>query len=60
MLVTLQRGLDARFGLDKAERDHLRNVYGNAFTLVKDLLGHRSENLPARYIWNRSTESASE
>ena len=43
MLVTLQRGLDARFGLDKAERDHLRNVYGNAFTLVKDLLGHRSE-----------------
>lgn len=43
MLVTLQRGLDARFGLDKAERDHLRNVYGNTFTLVKDLLGHRSE-----------------
>jgi hypothetical protein len=43
MLVTLQRGLDARFGLDTAERDHLRNIYGNAFTLVKDLLGHRSE-----------------
>ena len=43
MLVTLQRGMDARFGLEKGERDHLRNVYGNAFTLVKDLLGHRSE-----------------
>ncbi|MDV6278146.1 hypothetical protein R3Q06_32255 [Rhodococcus erythropolis] len=43
MLVTLQRGLDTRFGLDKEDRDHLRSVYGNAFTLVKDLLGHRSE-----------------
>jgi integrase len=43
MLVTLQRGLDNRFGLDEDERDHLRKVYGNAFALVKDLLGHRSE-----------------
>jgi len=43
MLVTLQRGLDRRFGLDAGERDHLRKVYGNAFLLVKDLLGHRSE-----------------
>ena len=43
MLVTLQRGLDTRYGLDKEDRDHLRSVYGNAFTLVKDLLGHRSE-----------------
>jgi len=43
MLVTLQRGLDRRFGLDAGERDHLRKVYGNAFVLVKDLLGHRSE-----------------
>jgi integrase len=45
MLVTLQRGLDARFGLDKDERDHLRKVYGDAFSLVKDLLGHRSEQV---------------
>jgi integrase len=43
MLVTLQRGLDRRFGLDEGERDHLRTVYGDSFTLVKDLLGHRSE-----------------
>lgn len=43
MLITLQRGLDSRYGLDKDDRDHLRGVYGNAFTLVKDLLGHRSE-----------------
>jgi integrase len=43
MLVTLQRALDRRFGLSQEERDDLRKVYGNAFTLVKDLLGHRSE-----------------
>jgi hypothetical protein len=43
MLVTLQRALDQRFGLSQEERDDLRKVYGNAFTLVKDLLGHRSE-----------------
>ena len=43
MLVTLQRALDQRFGLSERERDDLRKVYGNAFTLVKDLLGHRSE-----------------
>jgi integrase len=43
MLVTLQRGMDRRFGLAADERDHLRKVYGNAFALVKDLLGHRSE-----------------
>ena len=43
MLVTLQRALDQRFGLSSEERDDLRKVYGNAFTLVKDLLGHRSE-----------------
>jgi integrase len=43
MLVALQRGMDRRFGLAADERDHLRKVYGNAFALVKDLLGHRSE-----------------
>ena len=43
MLVTLQRALDNRFGLDQAERDELRKLYGDPFTLVKDLLGHRSE-----------------
>jgi len=43
MLVTLHRALDQRFGLSREERDHLRKVYGDAFALVKDLLGHRSE-----------------
>ncbi|MFA4081350.1 site-specific integrase [Mycobacteroides salmoniphilum] len=43
MLVTLQRAFDERFGLDAKERDHLRKVYGDVFSLVKDLLGHRSE-----------------
>jgi integrase len=43
MLVTLQRALDQRFGLSREERTDLRKVYGDAFALVKDLLGHRSE-----------------
>lgn len=43
MLVTLHRALDRRFGLSQGERDHVRRVYGDAFHLVKDLLGHRSE-----------------
>ncbi len=43
MLVTLDRALDQRFGLDRSERDHARKVYGDAFALVKDLLGHSSE-----------------
>lgn len=43
MLVTLQRAVDVRFGLSPEERDHTRKVYGDPFTLVKDLLGHRSE-----------------
>ncbi len=55
MLVTLQRGLDRRFGLDAGERDHLRKVYGNAFLLVKDLLGHRSEQT-TRDIYLNSRE----
>jgi integrase len=55
MLVTLQRGLDRRFGLDAGERDHLRKVYGNAFLLVKDLLGHRSEQT-TRDIYLRAAQ----
>ena len=43
MLVTLHRALDRRFGLSREERTDLRKVYGDAFALVKDLLGHRSE-----------------
>jgi integrase len=43
MLVTLQRALDRRFGLSQEERRHVRDVYGGAFAMVKDLLGHASE-----------------
>jgi site-specific recombinase XerD len=43
MLITLNRGLDLRYGLDASERRHLRKVYGEAFVLVRDLLGHQSE-----------------
>jgi hypothetical protein len=45
MLVTLQRGMDQRFGLDPKERDYLRKVYGEVFAMVKDLLGHKSEDV---------------
>ncbi|MEV1174816.1 site-specific integrase [Nonomuraea sp. NPDC049784] len=44
MLITLQRGLDQRFGLNAEERQHLRDVYEGAFPLVRDLLGHQSED----------------
>ena len=30
------------------ERSHLRKVYGEAFVLVRDLLGHQSEELTRR------------
>ncbi|MGP3913027.1 hypothetical protein [Nonomuraea sp. 10N515B] len=43
MLITLKRGLDLRYGLDRGDREHLRKVYGEVFPLVKDLLGHKSE-----------------
>ncbi|MFI6031580.1 hypothetical protein [Amycolatopsis magusensis] len=43
MLVVLHRALDRRFGQDRADREFIKQVYGDAFDLVKDLLGHRSE-----------------
>ena len=43
MLVALHRALDRRYGLDQTERDHIRQVYGDAFDLVKDLLGHQNQ-----------------
>jgi hypothetical protein len=35
--------LDRRFGVSAPERDHLRQVCGDPFTMVKALVGHRSE-----------------
>jgi site-specific recombinase XerD len=43
MLVTLHRALDRRYGVDSAEREHIRQVYGDAFDMVKDLLGHQNQ-----------------
>jgi len=42
MLVSLHHALDARLGLDPAQRRHYQQVYGSVWDLVKDLLGHRS------------------
>jgi site-specific recombinase XerD len=43
MLVALHHALDRRFGLTAQERKHYREVYGDPWMLVRDLLGHRSE-----------------
>jgi site-specific recombinase XerD len=43
MLVALHHALDRRFGLTAEERKHFRQVYGDPWVLVRDLLGHRSE-----------------
>jgi len=43
MLVALHHALDRRFGLTPEERKHLRQVYGDPWVLVRDLLGHSSE-----------------
>jgi site-specific recombinase XerD len=43
MLVALHHALDHRFGLTPEERKHLRQVYGDPWVLVRDLLGHSSE-----------------
>ncbi|HEX9355218.1 MAG TPA: hypothetical protein VF933_15570 [Streptosporangiaceae bacterium] len=43
MLVSLNHALDRRLGLTPAERRHYEALYGNVWSMVKDLLGHRSE-----------------
>lgn len=43
MLVALHHALDRRFGLTPEERKHFRHVYGDPCVMVRDLLGHRSE-----------------
>ena len=50
MLVALHHALDRRFGRTPEERrhfrqvyGHFRQVYGDTWVLVRDLLGHRSE-----------------
>ena len=43
MLVSLNHALDRRLGLTPDERRHYEALYGNVWSMVKDLLGHRSE-----------------
>jgi integrase len=43
MLIALQHVLDTRFGLDADQRRDFAALYGNPWRMVKDLLGHRSE-----------------
>jgi integrase len=43
MLVALQHALDRRFGLSPEERRAMRELYGDVWGLVRDLLGHASE-----------------
>lgn len=42
MLVTLQLAFDRRLGLSPEERREYRLLFGDPWTMVKDLLGHRS------------------
>lgn len=42
-LISLHYALDRRMGLTPTERKYYETVYGNVWTMVKDLLGHASE-----------------
>ncbi|MFE9687521.1 hypothetical protein [Streptomyces sp. NPDC006285] len=44
-LVALHNALDRRLGLTPAERLHYEEVYGQVWLMVKDMLGHRSEQV---------------
>ncbi|MFJ9005424.1 tyrosine-type recombinase/integrase [Streptomyces canus] len=50
MLLRLHHALDRRLGLTPAERRNHEDAYGTVWTMVKDLLGHRSE-LTTREIY---------
>jgi integrase len=50
MLVALHHALDRRFGLTPEERRHFRHVYGDPWVLIRDLLGHRSEQT-TRFVY---------
>jgi site-specific recombinase XerD len=43
MLITLQRAHNRRYGLADADRQRVGQIYGEVYKLVKDLLGHASE-----------------
>lgn len=43
VLVSLHHALDRRLGLTAEQRRDYEDAYGTVWTMVKDLLGHRSE-----------------
>ena len=43
MLVALQHAMDTRFALDASQRRDYELLYGSPWRMVKDLLGHKSE-----------------
>lgn len=43
MLIALQHTMDTRFALDEQQRRDYELLYGNPWRMVKDLLGHKSE-----------------
>ncbi|MBT2401469.1 integrase [Streptomyces sp. ISL-100] len=45
MLVSLNNALDRRYGLTPAERRHFAEVYGIVWSMVKDMLGHKNEQV---------------
>jgi site-specific recombinase XerD len=45
MLVSLNNALDRRYGLTPAERRHYAEVYGVIWSMVKDMLGHKNEQV---------------
>jgi site-specific recombinase XerD len=44
-LVALHNALDRRLGLTPAERLHYEEVYGQVWSMVKDMLGHKNEQV---------------
>ncbi|MFD3622723.1 integrase [Streptomyces sp. NPDC058676] len=45
MLISLHNAMDRRLGLTPAQRLHYEEVYGQVWLMVKDMLGHRSEQV---------------
>lgn len=43
MLVAMQHAMDTRFALNKQQRRDYEVLFGNPWRMVKDLLGHKSE-----------------
>jgi integrase len=43
MLVAMQHAMDTRFAFDEQQRRDYELLYGNPWRMVKDLLGHKSE-----------------